>query len=90
MNKYIDIPCSCRHSILHLERDEDDGTLYLMIYEHMFGSKQMTAFYLIQERLKNAWKALRGKNYYLFDIMIRPDESEEFIQKIIDGLNEMK
>ena len=90
MNKYIDLPCDCRCSILHIEKDEDDGMLSLTIYEHMFGSKQQTIFRLIKERIKKAWKMLNGKDYYLYDLIINPKDSKEVLDRLINSLIELR
>ena len=81
--------CGCDEAI-HFKRYKIDTNTppdyYITLSESMFYSKQDGIFKLIWNRLKRAWRALRGKEYLLCDVCI----TEEDIDKLIKALKEIK
>ena len=80
----IDCDCGCEEAIyirkFVYENSEPDYSL--SICGGKFYTEQKGIFRIIGSRLKNAWRVLRGKDYRLCDIIIKPTTIDELIEKL--------
>ena len=78
--------CGCDEAI-HIKKYVYDGTdpdYYISICGGKFYLEQTGIFKRILKRIKNSWRALIGKDYKLFEIMVTPENIDELIRKLKD------
>ena len=86
-DKEILLKCTCGCSILALSRWEEDNfppEYIISLYSITFGEKQNPIWHNIQDRLKMIWCAIRGKQFYFYDLIISKDQLEEFKKFVND------
>ena len=91
MKNLLNVNCSCRCGdgfMIRLCYDHDD-TDYVTLATTTSGfySHQDTFWGIIKRRIKAAWFMLRGKEYYLHDIVLTKADWCEFIANI-NGVDE--
>lgn len=85
-NKELMIPCNCGCSILKFETFDDE--LFISHYESTFYSHQRPIRTAISDYFKRLWKAIVGKDFWFFDIVLNPDEVKKFNQDLVQFLKE--
>ena len=77
--------CTCGCSVMKIEKYEweNDTVEYgFSLYKDEFGNKQPRFFRNVLDRLKYTWYTLIGKDYCLFDILLSPEDFEDFKNKV--------
>lgn len=84
----VNCNCGCDEAIqikkFKFDEQEEDE-YYLSILAGEFGSTQRGIFRTIGHRIKLAFKMLFGKEYLLTEIVMKPEEFEEY-KKILEEL----
>lgn len=84
----VNCNCGCDEAIqikkFKFDAQEEDE-YYLSILAGEFGSTQRGIFRTIGHRIKLAFKMLFGKEYLLTEIVMKPEEFEEY-KKILEEL----
>lgn len=78
----VNCDCGCEEEIHIKVFDQETNVYYLTIHEAKFSSKQNGIFKTIRNRIKGAWRILRGKEYLLCDILLNKKQLNEFIEKL--------
>ena len=78
--KSLLVSCDCGCSILRFTK-YDDGII-IDHYETSFYSHQRPIRSAIKNYFKRLWKALVGKDFYLYDIVLNPDEAKKFYKDL--------
>lgn len=83
-----DCDCGCDDMIRIKKYTYTDTNIapdyYISICGGKFYTEQVGIFKRILKRIKNSWRALIGKDYKLFEIMITPENIDELIRKLKD------
>jgi hypothetical protein len=79
-NKKLLVPCHDYCGIVAFERDEDDNTLYIQHYESSFYSHQSAGWTALKSYFSRIWKAIKGKDYSFFDIVLMGKDVDKFYE----------
>lgn len=84
---FVNCNCGCEEAlqIKHYKYDDEIKTedeYYLSLHAGKFITEQRGVMGTIWRRIKAAWKMLRGKEYYLSDIVMTETEFKEFIDRL--------
>ena len=87
--RMVFVRCEDHCGNLTIDRwDEDDFTEYFISYNvPAFSSLQSNRWYDFKEKIKFLWMILTGKEYRLYELIIREKDFEQFIrngQELID------
>ena len=89
MKKDINLFCSCgcgNGLQIILRLDEDDHFAYINTLASGFYTEQRSIWKTIMHRIKAAWFMLRGKEFYLHEILITKYQWNDFVKAV----NEVK
>lgn len=90
MNKDINVLCSCGcsdgFSIKFRFEYDDDDLVFISTLTSGFYSQQCSFINRIKRRIKAAWFMLRGKEFYLHEIVLTKEQWGEFVKTV----NEVK
>lgn len=87
--KNIKIKCDCGCSILTIAHEKEDNIVYIEHYYNSFYGKQTGILTILKERLSMIWFIIRGKEFFLYDIIIQGDDIKEFKEYLKDLLEEL-
>lgn len=77
--KDFSISCDCGcGSHIDFNFDTDLDWVNINLSEGIFYTEQKTIRSIIKDRIKLAWYCLRGKGFHFFDVMMTPEQWEEF------------
>lgn len=85
-NKGIFIPCNCGVEVLGITRSIKDKYWVLTYYVDNFYSLQYNSLRNFTHRINLAWKILCGKEYSLFEIIIRDKNMQEFVDFVKENM----
>ena len=75
----IQIVCACLTEIMQIVKWRDEDIYFLSVYIHQ---PEPPVKYIIWRRIKNAWLMLIGREYVLYDLVLK----EKDIQKLYADL----
>ena len=75
------VGCVCGCTVVEFVNFPDDDYICLEVYENAFYSKHES---MLKNYLKRLWKAICGKEYSLFDIVILPENAKEISQVLAE------
>jgi hypothetical protein len=78
--KSLLVSCNCGCSILRFTK-YDDG-IVIDHYESSFYSHQQPVWTAIRKYLKRIWKAITGRDFWFYDIIMDVEETEKFHKNI--------
>jgi len=79
-SKKIQIECNCGCVVLKVTKDRssvegyDDVLYFVSAYESSFGARQRK----LKQYLTRLWSAIVGKDYHLYEVVLREDEFHKF------------
>jgi len=71
------IPCDCGCNIMEFDYF-DEEEMFISNYVSTFYEKQDQIFGNILRRIKFIWFILRGKEFHLYEVVIRKEQLQEF------------
>ena len=87
----FDTACSCGCSFMRVSQWEDDEgfeEVSIGTFIPKFSSLNKSGWYKFTEALKMIWCIVRGKEYYLFDIVLNTKDQISAFKKAVASLNE--
>ena len=82
----IIVECECSTHSMKITSFEEDSEVCISMFKDNFYGKQNSIVKIILNRIKLAWRMLRGKEYYLEEIII----DKKDLTKLINTLQKMK
>jgi hypothetical protein len=80
--------CSCGCGELVFSQWKDDGMAFISYHIPAFYAYQRNLWTTIKHRAKIIWNILRGKEFYLYEIVIEDNETlkrfKKFVSEMID------
>ena len=91
MKKDINISCNCGCGdgfsfTFRIEDDDEIDWVYLSTFTSGFYSMQCNLLTILKRRIRAAWFMLRGKEFYLHDIVLTKEQWNDFVNTV----NEVK
>ena len=71
------VNCECGEEIIRVSVDEDKY-VYLSLHHSEFHNRQIRFWEKAWDRIRHAFFLLMGWDYFLFDIVVKPERWEEF------------
>lgn len=91
MKKDINISCNCGCGngfsfTFRIEDDDDFDYVYLSTFSSGFYANQCKFLKILKRRIQAAWLMLRGKEFYLHEVVLTKEQWKDFVKAV----NEVK
>jgi hypothetical protein len=79
-SKKFFVQCNDYCGIISFEKDDEDNVLYIQHYESSFYSHQSASKDAFRAYFSRIWKAIKGKDYSFFDIVLMGKDVDKFYE----------
>lgn len=83
----LECNCGCQSELVITEFDEESGLYTVGNKIGGWSASQQGILWTIKHRLKFIWFVLRGKEFYLYDIVVEKEDLVEFLNNSLKELD---
>lgn len=84
-------PCDCGSEVMEItyaDWVEDDECCFISFKLDAFSAKQTSPLDIIKDRVKLAWRILKGGDYFLYDLITTKEKLGELRDELTEMLKE--